>query len=386
MNAIFARHAGRRELVRPRRVLAARRHQRPERGDRVRRLDGLVEADDAGAVAGRAGRQAPGGVRRRSRRRSSSCSCRRRSRGSGSPAGSRCRSRTARASGSDVLQERTQAIIDEARKRPEIGRRGQHVPGRRAAGLPEHRPRQGRADGRAARATCSPRCRPTSARCTSTTSTSSTGPTRCASRPTPQFRGDPRRSAGWRSATATAAMVPLGTLLDGRDADRPAVDHPLQPVPDGDDQRRGRPGRQLRRGAQGDGGDRRARRCRGRWATSGPAIAFQEKRVSGEAVVRLRAGRAAGLPGAGRAVRELAAAAGGDPGRAARAARRGGGGRTSAGMDNNIYTQIGVVLIIALASKNAILIVEFARELRLAGHGRSARRRSRRRGCGSGRS
>ncbi|MBA4065270.1 MAG: hydrophobe/amphiphile efflux-1 family RND transporter [Isosphaera sp.] len=39
------------------------------------------------------------------------------------------------------------------------------------------------------------------------------------------------------------------------------------------------------------------------------------------------------------------------------------------GLDNNIYTQIGVVLIIALASKNAILIVEFARELRLGGRG-----------------
>lgn len=37
------------------------------------------------------------------------------------------------------------------------------------------------------------------------------------------------------------------------------------------------------------------------------------------------------------------------------------------GMDNNIYTQIGIVLIIALASKNAILIVEFARELREKG-------------------
>ncbi len=33
------------------------------------------------------------------------------------------------------------------------------------------------------------------------------------------------------------------------------------------------------------------------------------------------------------------------------------------GMDNNLYTQIGIVLIIALASKNAILIVEFARDI-----------------------
>jgi HAE1 family hydrophobic/amphiphilic exporter-1 len=37
-------------------------------------------------------------------------------------------------------------------------------------------------------------------------------------------------------------------------------------------------------------------------------------------------------------------------------------------MENNIYSQIGIVLIIALASKNAILIVEFARELRIAGN------------------
>ena len=37
------------------------------------------------------------------------------------------------------------------------------------------------------------------------------------------------------------------------------------------------------------------------------------------------------------------------------------------GMDNNVYTQIGIVLIIALASKNAILIVEFARDLRNQG-------------------
>lgn len=38
------------------------------------------------------------------------------------------------------------------------------------------------------------------------------------------------------------------------------------------------------------------------------------------------------------------------------------------GMDNNIFTQIGIILLIGLASKNAILIVEFANQLREQGY------------------
>ncbi len=56
------------------------------------------------------------------------------------------------------------------------------------------------------------------------------------------------------------------------------------------------------------------------------------------------------------------------------------------GMSNDIYFQIGLVVLIGLAAKNAILIVEFAAQDMAQGHDARARRRSRRRACASGRS
>ena len=106
---------------------------------------------------------------------------------------------------------------------------------------------------------------------------------------------------------------------------------------------------------------------RRRWGSTGRGSRIRRSGWEDEAVFCLRAGRLARLPRPCRAVRELAVAHGRHPRRPARACWAWWRRFKLRGMDNNIYTQIGIVLIIALASKNAILIVEFARELRLTG-------------------
>ena len=54
------------------------------------------------------------------------------------------------------------------------------------------------------------------------------------------------------------------------------------------------------------------------------------------------------------------------------------------GLQNDIYCQIGLVMLIGLAAKNAILIVEFAEQLRDQRRSASSTRPSRRRASGCG--
>src|SRR5262245_52272140 len=96
--------------------------------------------------------------------------------------------------------------------------------------------------------------------------------------------------------------------------------------------------------------------------------------VSGEAgrqsdVYRIRTGTAARLSCPRRAVRKLVRAglghSCGSP--IFHWARCALSALAESGLNNNLYVQIGLVLLMALSAKNAILIVEFARELRAAG-------------------
>ena len=98
-------------------------------------------------------------------------------------------------------------------------------------------------------------------------------------------------------------------------------------------------------------------------------LSYQEKQGRPHGLLHLRAVGAVRVSRARRAVRELVAAARHHADRADVPARR----RCSAcglhGQDINILTQIGFIVLIGLAAKNAILIVEFARQLRGSGPG-----------------
>ena len=194
-----------------------------------------------------------------------------RSRGSGSPAGSRCRSRTARASGWTALQERAHG--DHGRQAEEAAARFDPTTFTSTfrAGVPQvylniDRVKAEQMGVKLDDVFAALQANLGSVYVNDFNKFDRTYQVRVQADARFRGRPEPARPAGGRR-TATAARVPLGTLLDPGDADRPAVGHPVQPVPGGGDQRRRPPGRQFRRRPQGDGGRGRRRRCRRRWAT-----------------------------------------------------------------------------------------------------------------------
>jgi multidrug efflux pump len=97
-----------------------------------------------------------------------------------------------------------------------------------------------------------------------------------------------------------------------------------------------------------------------------PVARGKNGRLAGLHPVRLC--HAGGVPGAGRLVRELVDPAGGDPGGAAGRAGR-AAGHADARLSNDIYFQVGLITIIGLSAKNAVLIIEFAKDLQAQGKG-----------------
>ncbi len=151
-----------------------------------------------------------------------------------------------------------------------------------------------------------------------------------------------------------------------QEGSRSAADQPLQSLSVGDGRRQRGARFQFGTGARHHGPDRRSRNCRLEQATNGPRCPIRRRLVGAQIyfvfglalllVYFVLAGQYESwiLPFA--VILGVPLALLGTV-----------GALTVLGAANNLYTQIGLILLIALGSKNAILVVEYARQRRAEG-------------------
>ena len=191
-------------------------------------------------------------------------------------------------------------------------------------------------------------------------------------------RGGAGRRAGAHAARRSAAastcvnaqgkLVPLSAFATTRWIVGADADDPLQRL-SGDEASPATPRRAAapaRRWTRWSGWPRN---CRPASAIEWTGQSREEKLVRRAGAGAVRAFAAGRVPGAGGAVRKLIDPGGGDAGGAARRARRAARRDACAACRTTCYFKVGLIAIIGLSAKNAILIIEFAKDLQAQGKG-----------------